>query len=77
MRALAYLWHRLAGERWWRRARAAERQARDAFARNRTYAQRARAHDARADALYPPPATGPPGDPRAAEGQHAPAQDGP
>lgn len=75
-RPLLYLWHRIAGERWWRRARTAERQARDAFARNLIYAQRARAHDAEAVALYPPRGAGPPEPLGAAAGEEAPVHQG-
>ena len=78
IRALAYLLHRLVGEFWWRRSFRERRLIRRGHARNQMFVARARARDARADALYPPPATGPPADVDAAGRENAPAQhDGP
>lgn len=66
IRILAWLWHRHRGEHWMRRAAARARAARAAFIENRICAERARAHFARADALYP---RGPPARARPTEGE--------
>ncbi|MGX9981958.1 hypothetical protein [Methylobacterium fujisawaense] len=78
IRPLTWLWHQTRGNRWMRRAERMARQSREAFIDNRISAERARAHFARADELYPPPARGPPITSDSADGVRAAAQrDGP
>lgn len=72
IRVLAWLWHRSRGNHWMRLSEGKARAAREAFVASRLGADRARAHFARADDLFPPPPRGPPDLPDTAESDRAP-----